>query len=173
MRPFSNNLEDPKGKKRGKLSEDVTQTLIQLWTNLLTLSPNFKMLFEGPFHMLWLYFPQIWSQDTDILGKTISFPHKMESKIKRKVWNKKWCSFIAKLYPHILIKRLHNAWLKGKKGEKSKEPTCWCRANWSATYRLSKARWNVKRETDLAFSPKVIKHWFVPWRRSNKGRERK
>lgn len=35
----------------------------------------------------------------------------------------------------------------------SKEATCWCRANWSAAHRLSKATGNVKSTTDLPLSP--------------------
>lgn len=105
-------------------------------------------------HMFWAH---IWSQKLTFWrsGQRKPFFKRRESRIKRKVWNEKWCSTPAKLYPHILIKRLHNGWPKKHKRKRrnSKGATCWCRANWSAAHRLSKASENVKSTTDLSLSP--------------------
>lgn len=104
-----------------------------------------------------MFFLQIWSQKLTFWEKqsTQALPNKRERRLKRKVWNKKWNTSPAKLYPHILIKRLNNGWPKKHKRERknSKEATCWCRANWSAAHRLSKASGNVKSTTDLSLSP--------------------
>lgn len=53
---------------------------------------------------------------------TQAFFKRRESRIQRKVWNEERCSSPAKLYPHILIKRLHNGWpKKHKENIKKKE----------------------------------------------------
>lgn len=73
-----------------------------------------------------MFFLQIWSQKLTFWEKqsTQALPNKRERRLKRKVWNKKWNTSPAKLYPHILIKRLNNGWPKNikERGKIQKRP---------------------------------------------------
>ncbi len=91
------------------------------------------------FHLRAYVFLHVWSLSWHF--KKVVNAKLKEDRIKRKVWNKKWCSHPDKLYPHILIKRLHNGWPKNikEKRRNSKEATCCCRANWSAAHKTVKS----------------------------------